>query len=366
SWNAHPHVPVRRWADGCARRRFAGGAPARSPTQPVRPLVPGAGAEPWPPRWRRPIPKLEHRYGARPDHHRADRQLVPRVLRRLPAADHPAPADRPLGVLLARQEQDALAHDRQNSQGTRQRTLIGEMSAELSHVGTFQAYRPLLFSIAYRMLGSADEAEDVLQDAYLRYQVAPLDEVKSPKAYLSTIVTRLCLNEIKSARVAREQYVGTWLPEPILTEEVDERSDPEKRVTDYDSISIAFMSLLQTLSPAERAVFLLHEVFDYGYAEVAEMIGKSEGACRKLFSRAKRYLAENRPRFATTPAQHRRVLEQFMRASGSGDLAGLTAMLTEDVVFWADGGGKVRGAALHPVRGRDAVGRFVLGVSERF
>ncbi len=240
------------------------------------------------------------------------------------------------------------------------------MSAAVSHVGTFQEHRPLLFSIAYRMLGSADEADDVLQDAYLRYQASSLDELQSPKAYLSTIVTRLCLNELKSARVVREQYVGPWLPEPILSQEIDERSDPERRVSVYDSISIAFLSLLQNLTPAERAVFLLHEVFDYRYDEVAGILEKSEAACRQLFSRAKRYLAGNRPRFTTTPQEHRRILEEFMRASGSGDLDGLTAMLTEDVVFWADGGGKVRGAALQPVSGRDAVGRFVLGVSGRF
>jgi len=240
------------------------------------------------------------------------------------------------------------------------------MTLPLSHVGSFQEYRPLLFSIAYRMLGSGDEADDVLQDAYLRFQAAPLEEVRSPKAYLSTIVTRLCLNELKSARVAREQYVGEWLPEPIASREIDELADPERRMTDYDSISIAFLSLLQKLTPAERAVFVLHEVFDYGYDEVAAILDRSEVACRKLFSRAKRYLAENRPRFTTTPEEHRRLLEQFMRASSTGDLNGLTTMLADDVVFWADGGGKVRGAALLPVRGRDAVGRFVLGVSERF
>jgi len=239
-------------------------------------------------------------------------------------------------------------------------------SALPSHVDVFQEYRPLLFSIAYRMLGSADEADDVLQDAYLRFQAEPLDAIRSPKAFLSTIVTRLCLNQLKSSRVTREQYVGPWLPEPVFSEEIGELADPEKRMTDYDSISIAFLSLLQKLTPAERAVFLLHEVFDYGYDEVAGMLDRSEVACRKLFSRAKRYLAQNRPRFTTTPAEHTRILEQFMRASGSGDLVKLTAMLTEDVVFWADGGGKVRGAALQPVHGRDAVGRFILGVSERF
>jgi len=234
------------------------------------------------------------------------------------------------------------------------------------HVGSFQEYRPLLFSIAYRMLGSGDEADDVLQDAYLRFQAAPLEEIQSPKAYLSTIVTRLCLNELKSARVRREQYVGEWLPEPIASREIDELADPERRMTDYDSISIAFLSLLQKLTPAERAVFDLHEVFDYGYDEIAAILDNSEVACRKLFSRAKRYLAENRPRFTTTPEEHRRLLEQFMRASSSGDLNGLTTMLADDVVFWADGGGKVRGAALQPVRGRDAVARFISGLTARF
>jgi RNA polymerase sigma-70 factor, ECF subfamily len=240
------------------------------------------------------------------------------------------------------------------------------MGATADHVEAFQEYRPLLFSIAYRMLGSADEADDVLQDAFLRFQAEPLEVVRSPKAFLSTIVTRLCLNELKSARATRERYVGTWLPEPIFSEEIQQLPDPEKRVTDYDSISIAFLNLLQTLTPPERAVFLLHEVFDYRYDEVAGILDKSEVACRKLFSRAKRYLAENRPRFTPTAAEHHRILEQFMRASGSGDLKDLTAMLAEDVVFWADGGGKVRGAALQPVRGRDAVARFVVGVSERF
>ena len=240
------------------------------------------------------------------------------------------------------------------------------MTLPASHVSSFQEYRPLLFSIAYRMLGSGGEADDVLQDAYLRFQAAPLEEVRSPKAYLSTIVTRLCINELKSARITREQYVGEWLPEPIASREIDELADPERRMTDYESISIAFLSLLQKLTPAERAVFVLHEVFDYGYDEVAAILDKSEVACRKLFSRAKRYLAENRPRFTTTPEEHRRLLEQFMRASSSGDLNGLTTMLADDVVFWADGGGKVRGAALLPVRGRDPVARFISGLTARF
>ncbi len=230
----------------------------------------------------------------------------------------------------------------------------------------FQQYRPLLFSIAYRMLGSAAEADDILQDAYLRFQVVPPAEVESPKSYLSAIVTRLCLNQLTSARAQRETYLGPWLPEPVLTAAHPELANPETRASDYDSISMAFLTLLQNLTPAERAVFLLHEVFDYDYHEIAHILEKSEAACRKLGSRAKAYLTANRPRFQTTPEEHRRLLEAFMRAAGNGDVEGLTALLAEDVTFWADGGGKVKGAALEPVRGPLNVARFVIGVTARF
>ena len=242
----------------------------------------------------------------------------------------------------------------------------GEFDKAMDSAATFQEYRALLFSIAYRMLGSADEADDVLQDAFVRFQAATSDEIRSPKAFLSTIVTRLCLNQLKSARATHERYVGQWLPEPVPTAELIGRNDPERHALDADSISIAFMTLLQNLTPAERAVFVLHEVFDYGYGEIAGMLEKSEPACRQLFSRAKRFIAENRPRFRTTPEEHRRILEAFMRASASGDLEGLTAMLTEDAVFWADGGGKIPGAALKPIRGRAAVVRFVFGLTRHF
>ena len=143
---------------------------------------------------------------------------------------------------------------------------------------TFQEYRALLFSIAYRMLGSADEADDVLQDAFLRFQAASGDEIRSPKAFLSTIVTRLSLNHLTSARATRERYVGQWLPEPVPTAELIGRNDPERHALDAESISIAFISLLQTLTPAERAVFLLHEVFDYGYGEIACSTSRSRHA----------------------------------------------------------------------------------------
>ncbi len=160
--------------------------------------------------------------------------------------------------------------------------------------------------------------------------------------------------------------MGTWLPEPVLNADYPELADPETRATTDDSISIAFLTLLENLTPAERAVFLLHEVFDYEYAEIAQILEKSEAACRKLLSRAKGYMVQNRPRFKASPEEHHRLLEQFLQAVGNGDLEGLTTLLAEEVTFWADGGGKVKGAALEPVHGRAAVARFVMSVSARF
>lgn len=234
------------------------------------------------------------------------------------------------------------------------------------HLATFQRHRPLLFALAYRMLGSATEAEDILQDAYLRFHAVPLSAVTSPKAYLSTIVTRLCVNQLTSARARREAYVGPWLPEPILSTDHPELTNPEARAVAFDSVSMAFLVLLERLTPAERAVLLLRDVFDYEYDEIAEMLDKSEAACRKLFSRAKDHVAADHPRFQVSQEEHRRLLEEFMRAAGSGDLDGLRTLLAENVTFWADGGGKVRGAALQPVRGPVDVARFVIGVTARF
>ena len=214
-----------------------------------------------------------------------------------------------------------------------------------------------MFSIAYRMLGSAVEAEDILQQAYLRSQNLS-DEIVSPKAFLSTVVTRLCLNRLESAQRQRETYIGPWLPEPILTDEA--AIDAAQRVELHESLSMAFLVLLEQLTPLERAVFLLRQVFDYEYAEIAEMVGSDEVACRQYFSRAKKHIAENRPRFQSTPKKHREILEQFLAAVSQGELDGLLALLSEDVTLWADGGGKVRGAALLPIHGRDAVARFVI------
>ncbi|MEP7290131.1 MAG: RNA polymerase sigma-70 factor [Chloroflexota bacterium] len=223
----------------------------------------------------------------------------------------------------------------------------------------FEAYRPLLLSIAYRMLGSATEAEDMVQDAYVRYQGTEPETITAPKAYLSKIVTRLCLDHLQSAQVQRETYLGPWLPEPVLTES-GEWFAPAQQAELHDSLSIAFLTLLEDLTPLERAVFLLHDVFDYQYAEIAEMVGREEAACRQLCSRAKKHLAEHRPRFKPSQEAHRQMLNQFIQATSTGELEGLMQLLSEDVVLSTDGGGKARGAALHPVYGREAVAKFVL------
>ncbi|HZC04860.1 MAG TPA: RNA polymerase sigma-70 factor [Ktedonobacterales bacterium] len=233
---------------------------------------------------------------------------------------------------------------------------------------SFETYRPYLFSIAYRMLGSAMDAEDMVQETYLRYQATPPQTVRSLKAYLTTILTRLCMDQLQLARRKRELYVGPWLPEPILTAEtaqMTETADPEKRVEVEESVSLAFMVLLEQLQPFERAVFLLREVFAYEFAEIATMLDKSEAACRRSFSRAKRRLREHRPRFPASPQIHQQLLTGYFQAVQTGEMTPLMNLLAEDVTLWADGGGKVKQAARRPIHGRDAVARFSLG-TKRF
>ncbi len=223
----------------------------------------------------------------------------------------------------------------------------------------FASARPLLFSIAYRMLGSVMDAEDLVQDAYLRWEGAPETDVRSPRAYLTTIVTRLAINHLRAARTKRETYVGPWLPEPLVTE------DRPDTVELAESLSMAFLVLLERLSPIERAVFLLHEVFDFDYAEIARMVDKSVANCRQLVTRAKKRIGSSPARFEAEPAQARRLTQRFTEASVDGDLDGLLTLLAEDITLWADGGGKAKGAALNPVRGAASVARFVLGVMSR-
>ncbi len=227
-------------------------------------------------------------------------------------------------------------------------------------IESFESYRPYLFAIAYRMLGSAMDAEDMVQETYLRYQATPKDSIHSLKAFLATIITRLCVDQLYLARRQREEYLGPWLPEPIITAETLQMVNPEEQVAMDESISLAFLMLLEQLHPIERAVFLLREVFEYDYAEIATMLDKSEVACRQWFSRAKKHLAEHRPRFPASPDTHRQLLSSFYQAVRAGDLSALTDLLTEEVTAWGDGGGKVPGVATQPVRGRAAVAAFIL------
>jgi RNA polymerase sigma-70 factor (ECF subfamily) len=225
-------------------------------------------------------------------------------------------------------------------------------------IEVFNTDRPLLFSIAYRMLGSASDAEDVLQDAWLRYRSADQTAIRSPKAFATTIVTRLCLDRLKSARVARETYVGPWLPEPVLTSEVERPDDVLQR---SESVTLAFLVVLETLSPEERAVFLLKEIFEYAHSEIAEMLGLTLDNSRQLLHRAKARLAETRPRLSGTSESRRAVAERFARAFATGDGSTLTTLLASGVGMWSDGGGKVS-AARRPLVGREEVRKFLLGL----
>ena len=226
---------------------------------------------------------------------------------------------------------------------------------------TFEAHRPYLFAIAYRMVGSVSEAEDMVQETYLRFRQVDEAQVGSPKSYLSTIVTRLCLNYLKSARVQREQYLGPWLPEPLL---ITSDSEPARNTERLDSISFAFLVLLEKLTPYERAVFLLREVFNYDYEEIAAIIGKEAATCRQHFSRAKKHLTDHRPRFEVQTEAHTEITTRFLAASQTGDLAGLEQLLAEEVVCVTDGGGKV-GAPTRPIIGRNQVARFLIAVAKQ-
>ena len=217
--------------------------------------------------------------------------------------------------------------------------------------------RPLLFSIAYRMLGSATEAEDIVQEAFLRFhrETAAGTQVASPKSYLSAVTTRLCIDHLRSARVRRESYVGTWLPEPLLTEDT---SDVERHAETADSLSMGFLVLLESLTPVERAVFLLREVFEYDYDEIATVVGKSEDNCRQIAVRARRQVQAGRPRFEASKAERDELARRFFAAAADGDVEDLVGMLAADVVAYADGGGKAF-AFPRPVHGREKVGRLL-------
>jgi RNA polymerase sigma-70 factor (ECF subfamily) len=222
----------------------------------------------------------------------------------------------------------------------------------------FNTDRPLLFSIAYRMLGSASDAEDVLQDAWVRYRGVDRSTIRSPKAFMTTMITRLCLDRLKSAQKTREEYIGPWLPEPVLTSELE---NPEVMLERSESVTLAFLVLLEQLSPEERAVFLLKDVFEYEHAEIAEMLGTTTDNSRQLLHRAKSRLARGRPRLTGTAQSRRAIAERFARAFSSGDASELTALLTTGVGMWSDGGGKATAARV-PLIGRERVLNFLVGL----
>src|SRR2546428_1729953 len=226
----------------------------------------------------------------------------------------------------------------------------------------FEHYRVLLFSIAYRMTGSASDAEDLVQETYLRYQANASQEIVSLKAYLSTIITRLALDYLKSARVAREQYVGAWLPEPLLTSE--DGGFPLADLEQQEALSLAFLRLLEALSPPERAVFLLHEGFCYPFYEIGSLLSQSPANCRQIFHRAGQALQDKRARFEPEPQHQRQLLLSFLSASQAGDMAALTSLLAQDAGSWSDGGGKVQ-SNLKPIYGQQAVARFWLSVTRK-
>ncbi|GAA3073501.1 RNA polymerase sigma factor SigJ [Streptomyces roseofulvus] len=231
----------------------------------------------------------------------------------------------------------------------------------------FTAHRGRLFGLAYRMLGSAAEAEDVVQDAYLRWSGADRGALTHPGAWLAKVVTHLCLNRLTSARATRESYTGTWLPEPVLAEA---GTGPLEAVERHDDVSTALLLLLERLTPAERAVYVLREAFGYPHREIAGLLDLGEANCRQLYGRAARRVAEADDAGAAArfeppaPGRRREFVDSFVAAARDGDLAGLEKVLARDVVWWSDGGGKVR-AALRPVRGRDHVVRFLAGVARR-
>lgn len=220
-------------------------------------------------------------------------------------------------------------------------------------------HRPRLFGLAYRMLGSATEAEDIVQDVYLRWDRAT--SIRSPRSWLTKVATNLCLNHLSSARVRREQYAGPWLPEPVLTD--DGVLGPVDAMEQRESVSIAVLVLLERLSPVERAVFVLREAFGHGHQEIAEILEIEEEHSRQLLHRARKHVAEARIRNAPDAVRHRSIVEAFISATRSGDVAGLETLLADDVVAWSDGGGAT--AARRPVRGRSKVLRYLVGVGSR-
>jgi RNA polymerase sigma-70 factor (ECF subfamily) len=218
---------------------------------------------------------------------------------------------------------------------------------------THEELRPLLFSLAYRLVGGVGEAEDLVQEAFLRLHRSP-EPVVAPKAFLTKVVTRLAIDHLRSARVRREAYVGPWLPEPLVA---DAAPGPADRVEDDETLSLAFLALLERLSPVERAVYVLHDLFDYGHPEIADMVGKSSANSRQILVRARRHVEQGRPRFEPSRREREALLGRFLDAIRVGDVQALIDLLAADAVSYADGGGKARATRL-PIYGAEKVARL--------
>jgi RNA polymerase sigma-70 factor (ECF subfamily) len=225
----------------------------------------------------------------------------------------------------------------------------------------FEDLRPYLFSVAYRMVGRASIAEDLVQDTYLRYLQTQPEQIKSLKAFLTTIIVRLSLNYLQSAQHEREQYYGIWLPEPMMTSS----RDVADHVEEDETLSLAFLYILEKLSPPERAVFVLHEVLDYPFADIASMIEKTASTCRQLFLRARKHLTASKQRFSVSADQTTRLVHQFVNAIRSGNVSSLTSVLAQDAISWADGGGKVQ-AARYPLNGNERIAQAYIAIFRKF
>lgn len=218
----------------------------------------------------------------------------------------------------------------------------------------FETHRSRLFGLSYRLLGSRSDAEDVVQDAWLRWQQADHANIRDPEAWLVTAATRLGIDRLRAARVRREQYIGPWLPEPF---EIDESPGPDDRAELAEQVSLAFLAVLERLGPEERAAFLLKEAFDYEYAQIAPLLGQSEANCRQMVHRARERVQAARPRFQVAPERHRKLLERFMQAVSHGDQAAIAALLREDARLVSDGGGKAT-AVIRPLLGAARIARL--------
>src|SRR5258705_13953121 len=225
----------------------------------------------------------------------------------------------------------------------------------------FDEQRRLLFGIAYRMLGSVTDAQDMVQESYLRWQQATDESIRSPRAWLTTVITRLCINQLQLARVKRETYVGPWLPEPLVDEQA---ADPADTSTLADSLSLAFLVLLETLSPLERAVFILREGFDCEFSDIAHIVEKSEANCRQILARARKRIDERRPRYDVSRTDAEKLVAPFVAAVRNGDLETLIASMSDNVVLVSDSGGKP-GALLRAIHGAEPIARVLINVIRR-